>query len=47
MAAFKGGETRPPGVRVTGKIGYSDHAMTGHFRFLKDHTRAVPKMTIP
>ena len=50
--AFKGGETKPVGLRVTGKIGYSDHPMIGHFRFLKDHTRAVagslqPKLTIP
>jgi len=45
--AFKGGETKPVGLRVTGKIGYSDHPMIEHFRFLKDHTRAVAKMTIP
>ena len=46
--AFKGGiETQPKGLRVTGKLGFSDHPMLEHFRFLRDHTRAVPKMTIP
>jgi len=46
--AFKGGiETQPKGLRVTGKIGFSGHPMLDHFRFLRDHTRATPKMTIP
>ena len=44
---FKGGETKPRGLRVTGKIGFSSHPMIEHFRFLKAHTRATPKMTIP
>jgi 5-methyltetrahydropteroyltriglutamate--homocysteine methyltransferase len=45
---FHGGiETAPRGLRVTGKIGYSAHPMVGHFEFLRDHTRATPKMTIP
>jgi len=46
--AFRGGiETRPKGLRVTGKVGFSTHPMLDHFRFLRDHTRATPKMTIP
>jgi 5-methyltetrahydropteroyltriglutamate--homocysteine methyltransferase len=46
--AFKGGiETQAKGLRVTGKIGFSTHPMLDHFRFLRDHTDAVPKMTIP
>lgn len=46
--AFKGGiETQPKGLRVTGKIGFSTHPMIDHFRFLRDHTEATPKMTIP
>lgn len=46
--AFKGGiETQAKGLRVTGKIGFSTHPMVDHFRFLKEHTRAIPKMTIP
>jgi len=44
---FKGGETKPKGLRVTGRIGVSHHPMLEHFRFLKDHTTATPKMTIP
>ena len=46
--AFKGGiETQAKGLRVTGKIGFSSHPMVDHFRFLRDHTGAIPKMTIP
>ena len=46
--SFKGGiETQPKGLRVSGRIGYSGHPMVDHFRFLRDHTRATPKMTIP
>ncbi|HTM12655.1 MAG TPA: 5-methyltetrahydropteroyltriglutamate--homocysteine S-methyltransferase [Bryobacteraceae bacterium] len=46
--AFKGGiETQAKGLRVTGKIGFSTHPMVDHFRFLRDHTKAMPKMTIP
>jgi 5-methyltetrahydropteroyltriglutamate--homocysteine methyltransferase len=46
--AFKGGiETQAKGLRVTGKIGFSSHPMLEHFRFLRDHTTATPKMTIP
>ncbi|HLK70246.1 MAG TPA: 5-methyltetrahydropteroyltriglutamate--homocysteine S-methyltransferase [Bryobacteraceae bacterium] len=46
--AFKGGiETQAKGLRVTGKVGFSSHPMLGHFRFLRYHTRTVPKMTIP
>jgi len=44
---FKGGETKPKGLRVIGKIGFSLHQMLEHFRFLKDHTKATAKMTIP
>jgi 5-methyltetrahydropteroyltriglutamate--homocysteine methyltransferase len=46
--AFKGGlETPAKGLRVVGKLGFSTHPMLAHFKFLKDHTRATPKMTIP
>jgi 5-methyltetrahydropteroyltriglutamate--homocysteine methyltransferase len=44
---FKGGETKPKGLRVTGKIGCAHHPMLEHFQFLKDHTKATAKMTIP
>jgi 5-methyltetrahydropteroyltriglutamate--homocysteine methyltransferase len=46
--AFQGGiETQAKGLRVTGKIGFSAHPMVDHFAFVRDHTRATPKMTIP
>jgi len=44
---FKGGETKPVGMRVTGKIRFTSHPMLDHFRFLKEHAKATPKMTIP
>jgi 5-methyltetrahydropteroyltriglutamate--homocysteine methyltransferase len=46
--AFQGGiETEAKGLRVKGKVGFSTHPMLEHFRFLKQQTRATPKMTIP
>ncbi|MGA2575539.1 MAG: 5-methyltetrahydropteroyltriglutamate--homocysteine S-methyltransferase [Bryobacteraceae bacterium] len=46
--AFQGGiETQAKGLRVTGKLGFSGHPMIEHFRFLREHTAATPKMTIP
>jgi len=44
---FQGVQTRAEGVRVTGKLDFSGHPMLEHFRFLKEHARVVPKMTIP
>jgi 5-methyltetrahydropteroyltriglutamate--homocysteine methyltransferase len=44
---FQGVQTRAEGVRVTGKVGFSGHPMLEHFRFLKEHARVVPKLTIP
>src|SRR6202040_584152 len=45
--AFAAVTTRNQGVKVTGKIGFSDHPMIEHFKFLKAHTTRTPKMTIP
>ena len=45
--AFAGLRTRSEGVRVVGKLGFSGHPMIEHFKFLKEHTRRTPKMTIP
>jgi 5-methyltetrahydropteroyltriglutamate--homocysteine methyltransferase len=46
--AFRGGiETQAKGLRVVGKVGFSGHPMLEHFRFLREHTQATPKMTIP
>jgi len=44
---FQGGETKPKGLRVTGKLGFTNHPMLEHFRFVKENTKATPKMTIP
>jgi len=44
---FKGLTTRPEGVRVSGKLGFTSHPMIDHFKFLKGHTTKTPKMTIP
>jgi 5-methyltetrahydropteroyltriglutamate--homocysteine methyltransferase len=44
---FKGGIGIAKALRVTGKIGFSDHPMIDHFRFVKDNTSRVAKMTIP
>jgi 5-methyltetrahydropteroyltriglutamate--homocysteine methyltransferase len=45
--AFAAVTTRNEGVRVAGKIGFTDHPMLEHFKFLKAHTGRTPKMTIP
>jgi methionine synthase II (cobalamin-independent) len=44
---FAGVETKAESVRVVGKIGFSTHPHIEDFRFLKEHTKVVPKMTIP
>jgi 5-methyltetrahydropteroyltriglutamate--homocysteine methyltransferase len=44
---FHGVETKAQSLRVVDRIGFSDHPMLAHFQFLKEHTRVVPKMTIP
>ena len=45
---FKGGQTKPRGLKVVSKIAAPErHPMLEHFRFLKEHTRATAKMTIP
>jgi 5-methyltetrahydropteroyltriglutamate--homocysteine methyltransferase len=44
---FQGIQTKPRSIRVIGKIGFSNHPMLDHFRFLKAHTKVMPKMTIP
>ncbi len=44
---FQGVQTRPRSIRITGKLGFSNHPMLEHFKFLKAHTRVTPKMCIP
>jgi 5-methyltetrahydropteroyltriglutamate--homocysteine methyltransferase len=45
--AFSGERTRAEGARVVGKLGFSDHPMIAHFKFLAAHARQTPKVTIP
>ena len=44
---FHGVQSRATTIRINGQIGFSDHPMIEHFKFLKAHASAVPKMTIP
>jgi 5-methyltetrahydropteroyltriglutamate--homocysteine methyltransferase len=45
---FKGGVGIAKALRVTGKVGFSgQHPMIDHFRFVKDNTDRIAKMTIP
>jgi 5-methyltetrahydropteroyltriglutamate--homocysteine methyltransferase len=44
---FQGVQSKPQSIRITGKIGFSNHPMVEHFKFLKAHTRVTPKLTIP
>src|SRR5438874_9545888 len=45
---FQGVQPRPMMLRVSGKLGaYSAHPMIEHFKFVKAHSRALAKMTIP
>jgi 5-methyltetrahydropteroyltriglutamate--homocysteine methyltransferase len=45
--AFAGVETKAESVRVVGKVDFSGHPHLAHFRFVKDHAKVTPKMTIP
>jgi len=46
--AFHGVQTKAETVNVIGKVGWpAHHPMIDHFKFLKEHTGLVPKMTIP
>jgi len=45
---FQGPQPKPMMLRVTGKLGtFNGHPMLDHFRFVKEHTKVAPKMTIP
>jgi 5-methyltetrahydropteroyltriglutamate--homocysteine methyltransferase len=45
---FQGPQPKPVLLRVTGRLGRFDgHPMLDHFRFLKRHAKATPKMTLP
>ena len=44
---FRGVQTKAQSLRIKGKLGFSNHPMLEHFKFLKAHTKVMPKMTIP
>ncbi len=45
---FQGLNPKPMMLRVTGKLGaFTTHPMLEHFKFVKEHTRVAPKITIP
>ncbi|MET0429399.1 MAG: 5-methyltetrahydropteroyltriglutamate--homocysteine S-methyltransferase [Microvirga sp.] len=44
---FKGGVGITKALRVMDRIGFTDHPMIEHFRYLKANTNRVAKMTIP
>jgi methionine synthase II (cobalamin-independent) len=45
---FQGVNPKPMMLRVVGPLGRFDtHPMLEHFKFVREHTRVVPKMTVP
>src|SRR5689334_1607287 len=45
---FEGKNPKPMMLRVIGKLGsFTSHPMIEHFKFVREHTRAAAKMTIP
>jgi 5-methyltetrahydropteroyltriglutamate--homocysteine methyltransferase len=44
---FHGVQTKAQTLRIVGKVGFSNHPMLEHFKFLKAHCKVTPKMTIP
>jgi 5-methyltetrahydropteroyltriglutamate--homocysteine methyltransferase len=45
---FQGPNPKPMMLRVVGPLGtFSGHPMLEHFKYVAEHTRVVPKMTIP
>ena len=45
---FQGVNPKPMMLRVTGKLGtFTSHPMLEHFRFVREHTKTTPKMSIP
>ena len=44
---FHGVQTKAQSIRIKGKLGFSNHPMLEHFKFLKAHARVAPKMCIP
>lgn len=44
---FHGVQTKSESIAVSGRVGFGEHAMLDHFRFLKSVAKVEAKMTIP
>jgi methionine synthase II (cobalamin-independent) len=44
---FRGVQARAEAPAIVGKVGFSNHPMLEHFKFLKSKTKVMAKMTIP
>jgi 5-methyltetrahydropteroyltriglutamate--homocysteine methyltransferase len=44
---FQGVQTKPRSIRIKDKLGFGNHPMLEHFKFVKAHTKVTPKMCIP
>ena len=44
---FDGVQTKSESIAVTGKVGFGNHPMLEHFKYLDSVAKATPKMTIP
>ena len=44
---FQGVQTKPKSIRITDKVGFSNHPMLDHFKFVKANTKVAAKMCIP
>ncbi len=44
---FAGIQTRSESIAVTGKVGFGDHPMLDHYRFVHEAATVQPKITIP
>src|SRR5207247_2043577 len=40
---FRGVQTKAQSLRIKGKVGFSNHPMLEHFKFLKAHAKVMPK----
>ena len=40
---FRGVQTKAQGLRIVGKIGFSNHPMLEHFKYLKAHAKMTPR----
>jgi 5-methyltetrahydropteroyltriglutamate--homocysteine methyltransferase len=44
---FHGLQTKAESIAITGKVGFGEHPMLEHFRFLQQTATVTPKLTIP